>query len=158
MAQYSNAKVLSAVINKWAQPVIQSFAGSKLSGIPFIQTIETKIKSTGWVGANWSLTKELSPLIEPITGNLVTPMLNKYISQIPDDNIPTVAHGIVDKAIADGQLSLFDGKVEFELADLQELKKLLDWNLPLKEEDVYQVITEEPTAKTEEPAIKTEEE
>ena len=49
-------------------------------------------------------------------------------------------------AIKNGGLSLFEGKVEFEPEDLEELKTLLKYNLPIKEAtSSYSVLTEEPT-------------
>ena len=115
---------------------------SKVNSIGFLQNIETKIRSTGWVAPNWQLMQDLSPMMDSITGSIVTPMLTRYISQLDDATIPQMAHNIVDDALKNGTLSLFDGKVVFEQEDLQELKKLLNYNLPIKAEDVYQVRTE----------------
>lgn len=144
MAQYTNSQVLSAVINKWAQPMIQSFAGSKMSSLPFIQGLENKIRSTGWVSQKWCLLPEISPIMESLTGKLVAPILNAQFAKMDDKAIPDIAHSVVDNAIGQGKLSLFEGKVEIELDDLQELKRLLNLNLPISEADagVYEVITE----------------
>lgn len=52
----------------------------------------------------------------------------------------------IDDAIKNGGLSLFEGKVEFEPEDLEELKTLLKYNLPIQESAAsYSVLTEEPT-------------
>ena len=139
---FTNAQILSAVLNKWAQPFIKTILSSKVNSIGFLQNIETKIRATGWVAPNWQLMQDLSPMIDSITGSIVTPMLTKYISQLDDASIPQMAHNIVDDALKNGSLSLFDGKIVFEQDDLQELKKLLNCNLPIKAEDVYQVRTE----------------
>ena len=139
---FTNAQILSAVLNKWAQPFIKTMLTSKVNSIGFLQNIETKIRSTGWVAPNWQLMQDLSPMMDSITGSIVTPMLTRYISQLDDATIPQMAHNIVDDALKNGTLSLFDGKVVFEQEDLQELKKLLNYNLPIKAEDVYQVRTE----------------
>lgn len=125
-----NAEILSAVLNKWAQPLIGTFIEGNLQSLPFVQGLQTKIKSMGWVGPNWSLFKELSPLMEGISGNILTPMLNKYLSQIDDEIIPKVAHDIVDNAILNGELILLEGKIVFEEEDLRILKNLLNLNLP----------------------------
>lgn len=90
----------------------------------------------GWVSPNWSLIAELSPLMESVTGNIVAPMINKYISQIDDASIPKIAHEVVDNALKNGELSLFEGKVVFEQSDLKQLKKLLDLNLPYNQEEI----------------------
>lgn len=141
---YTNSQILSAVLNKYLQPVVVQFAQMKMGSLPFVQAIENKVRSMGFVSGNWSLINEVAPLIEPITGNLVQPMINKYLSQIPDAAIPEMAHSIVDKAIANGGLSLMEGRLQFEKEDLIELKKLLDWNLPLVKEEEYQVVMSEP--------------
>ena len=143
---YSNAQKLAAVLNKWAQPAIQELLGNNLNRLPFLSSIESKIKSTGWVSPLWSMTKEISPVLDGVSSSLVEPFLAKYISGIPDDSIPQLAHNVVDDAIKNGGLSLFEGKVEFEPEDLEELKTLLKYNLPIKEAtSSYSVLTEEPT-------------
>lgn len=139
--QYTNSQILAAVLNKWLQPVVLQFSQAKMSSFPIVQAIEAKVKSTGWVNPNWSLTKELSPMIEPITNSIVQPMLSKYLSNVPDEAIPAMAHGIADKALKEGQLELMDGKLVFDKDDLTGLKNLLNYNLPLKEAEEYTVLT-----------------
>lgn len=139
--QYTNSQILSAVLNKWLQPVVIQLSQAKLASFPFVQAIENKVKNIGFVSPNWSLTQELSPLIEPITNSIVQPMLGKYLANVPDDAIPAMAHGIVDKALANGKLELMEGKLIFDKEDLTELKKLLEYNLPLKQEVEYHVKT-----------------
>lgn len=139
--QYTNSQILAAVLNKWLQPVVLQFSQAKMASFPMVQAIENKIKSTGWVNPNWNLTSELSPMIQPITNSILQPVLNRYLVNVPDESIPAMAHGIIDQAIANGQLELMDGKLVFEREDLEELKKLLNYNLPLKHEQEYKVIT-----------------
>lgn len=139
--QYSNSQILSAVLNKWLQPVVLQLSQAKMSSFPFIQALENKAKSTGWVSPNWSLASELSPLVEPITNSIMQPMLNKYLSSVPDEAIPSMAHSIVDKALADGKLEVMEGRLTFEKEDLTELKNLLNYNLPLKNDMEYKVKT-----------------
>ena len=141
MMDYTNSQILSAVLNKWLQPVVQQLAGQRLSAIPFFAGIENKIRSTGWVHPTWSLAQELAPFMQEITGTMLEPFIGQYLSKIPDEAIPFAAHTIVDKAIANGGISLFDGNVSFDTSDLQELKKLLDYNLPMKEDGRYKVKT-----------------
>lgn len=139
--QYSNSQILAAVLNKWLQPVIIQFSQAKMSSFPVVKAIENKIKNIGIVGQNWSLISELSPMIEPVTNSVFQPLLCRYLSNIPDESIPVMAHGIIDKAMEKGQLELMEGKLIFEKSDLEELKKLLDYNLPLKKIDEYVVKT-----------------
>ena len=141
---YTNAQILSAVINKWSQPLIKTLLGSKVQSLGFIQAIENKVRSMGWVSPNWSMMVELSPIMEGVTGSIMTPVLNKYLSMVDDASIPQMAHDIVDEALKQGKLSIFEGKVELETEDLIELKNLLNYNLPIKEGQTYKVITEEP--------------
>lgn len=134
-----NHQILSAVLNKWAQPLVGEFVNKGMSSLPFLQALQNKVRSTGWVSPQWSLTAELGGLLEGVSGALVMPMLNNYLSQLDDPSIPQMAHAIVDKAIAQGRLTLFEGNVEFDEADLRQLKRLLDLNLPVINEEIYQV-------------------
>lgn len=142
---YSNAQKLAAVLNKWAQPAIQGLLGTRLGQLPFIANIDAKLRSTGWVSPMWSISKEISPLLDGLSSSLVEPMLARYLQGIPDEAIPELAHKVVEDAIRNGGLSLFEGKVEFETDDLEELMTLLRYNLPVPEKTgSYEVLTEEP--------------
>lgn len=142
---YSNAQKLAAVLNKWAQPAIQGLLGTRLGQLPFIANIDAKLRSTGWVSPMWSISKEISPLLDGLSSSLVEPMLARYLQGIPDEAIPELAHKVVEDAIRNGGLSLFEGKVEFETDDLEELRTLLRYNLPVPEKTgSYEVLTEEP--------------
>ena len=77
--------------------------------------------------------------MEGVTGSLVQPMLNRYLSQLDDASIPQMAHNIVDKALEQGHLTLFEGNIIFDEADLRQLKRLLDLNLPVNAEETYKV-------------------
>jgi len=144
MTMYSNAQKLAAVLNKWAQPAIQGLLGTRLGQLPFIANIDAKLRSTGWVSPMWSISKEISPLLDGLSSSLVEPMLARYLQGIPDEAIPELAHKVVEDAIRNGGLSLFEGKVEFE-TDLEELRTLLRYNLPVPEKTgSYEVLTEEP--------------
>lgn len=138
----TNAQILSAVINKWVQPLLGTFLNANIQSIPIIQGLQNKVRSTGWVSPNWSLIAELSPIMESITGNIVAPMISKYISQIDDASIPKIAHEIVDNALKNGELALFEGKVIFERSDIEHLKKLLDLNLPYNPSEELIIKTE----------------
>lgn len=139
---YKNSEILSAILNKWAQPLVGTFLNSHLQSMPFIQSVQHKIRNMGWVSPNWSLFSELSPLMASVTGNILTPMMSRYISQIDDAAIPKMAHSIVDEALKNGELSLFEGKITFEEADLRQLKRLLDLNLPYNPSEDIVIKTE----------------
>ena len=136
---FSNRQILSAVISRWLQPAINDMASAKLMQLPFFANIDAKVRATGWVSPMWSLGNEVAPLLGGVTTQLVEPMISQYLQGIPDQAIPKMAHQLVENAIKQGQLTLFEGNVVFELCDLEELQKLLKYNLPIKEEECYKV-------------------
>ena len=140
---FSNRQILAAVLNKWMQPALAQLAGAKLMRLPFLANIEAKVKSTGWVSPMWSMANEVTPLLGGVVTQVVEPMIAEYLQSIPDQAIPKMAHQMVENAMKQGQLSLFEGNVVFELCDLEELHKLLKYNLPIKEEECYHVKIEE---------------
>ena len=139
--QYTNAKILAAVLAKWGQPAIEQLTSGKLDNLPWMQAVSNKARSMGWVSPNWSRGKELSPLMSSITEALIVPIIERYLQGMPDSSLPSIAHSIVDAALVNGSLSLFEGNVVFEKEDLEELKNYLNWNLPLGESPVYEVKT-----------------
>lgn len=140
---WSNRQILAAVLNKWLQPAIIQVASGKLSKLPFVGNIEAKIKSLGWVSPMWSMGSEIAPLFNGLSSSLVEPIIAKYLQGIPDEAIPQMAHSFVNDAIKNGGLNLFEGNVVFEVEDLEELRTLLRYNLPITENETYQVKTEE---------------
>ncbi|MDY5183642.1 MAG: hypothetical protein SPK35_08095 [Prevotella sp.] len=141
MTKYTNAQILAAVLTKWGQPAIEQLTSGRLDNLPWMQAITNKVRSTGWVSQSWSLGRELAPIMGSMTDVIVTPMIERYLSTMPDDSIPSVAHKFVDAALVNGSLSLFEGNVVFEKEDLDELKNYLNWNLPLGESPAYEVKT-----------------
>lgn len=142
---FSNRQKLAAVLAKWGQPAIQGLIGSKINSLPLIGNLEAKIKSTGFVSPMYSLGKELSQFVMGgISAPIIEPFLNKALANVPDDAIPVLAHSVVESAIKNGNMVLFEGNIELEREDLQELQKLLRYNLPINPMDNYQVLTEEP--------------
>ena len=140
---FTNRQILAAVLNKWVQPALTQIASGRLSKLPFIGNIEQKIKSMGWVSPMWSFGGEIAPLFKGLSSSLVEPLIAKYLGGVPDEAIPQMAHSIVNDAIKNGGLNLFEGNVVFEVEDLEELRTLLRYNLPITEGSSYQVITEE---------------
>lgn len=141
MANYTNAQILAAVLTKWGQPAIEQLTRGRLDNLPWMQAITNKVRSTGWVSQSWSLGSELAPVMGSMTEAIVTPMIERYLSSMPDGSIPVIAHKFVDAAIENDGLSLFDGNVTFDKDDLTELKHYLEWNLPLGESPSYEVKT-----------------
>lgn len=145
---YSNAQILAAVINRWAAPLIASILESNISTMPFVANIENKVRSTGWVSQNWSITSELSPLMGNMSAAIVEPLLAQYIGNLPDAAIPQVAHTFVDNALKAGKLEVMEGKVCFERDDLELLKRLLNLNLPVTVGNGYEVKVEPTNTET----------
>lgn len=138
---FSNSQKLAAVLNLWVSPLVNQLISSNISAFPFIANIESKVRSTGWVSPQWSLSDELAPVLNGVAGILIEPLLAKYIGNIPDSAIPQFAHGFVANAISGNKdLMLFEGKVRITRSDLADLKRLLDYNLPLSEGASYEVI------------------
>lgn len=140
--QYSNSQILAAVVSQWIQPMIGSLVTSKIGNIPLLGVAENWIKNLGVVSPNYSIVKDLMPIIGGASNVIVTPFLNKYLSMLDDASLPAMAHGIVDKAIENGELSIAEGFITFEENDLKKLKKLLELNLPLSADSDYIVKTE----------------
>lgn len=141
---YKNSEILAAVINKFAEPIITQFAGSKMSSMAWYQVTENFVKKWLPVSSNYQLYQDLSVFINGGTAKLLQPVLEQYLSKIPDDMIPVMAHSIVDSALANGEINFAEGRLQFEKEDLLELKKLLNYNLPLPKKDEYQVIMSMP--------------
>ena len=139
---YSNSQILAAVVSQWMQPLIGSFVTSKMGNIPMLGAAENWIKNLGIVSPNYSIMKDLMPIIGGASDVIIVPMLSKYLSMVDDASLPAMAHGIVDKAIENGELSLAEGFITFEEQDLKRLKRLLELNLPLTKDDMYIVKTE----------------
>ena len=139
---YSNSQILAAVVSQWMQPLVGSFVTSKIGNIPFLGAAENWMKNLGIVSPNYSIMKDLMPIIGGASDVIIVPMLNKYLSMVDDASLPAMAHGIVDKAIENGELSFAEGYLTFEEADLKRLKRLLELNLPLPAEVGYIVKTE----------------
>lgn len=139
---YTNSQILAAVVSQWMQPLIGSFVTSKIGNIPMLGAAENWVKNLGIVSPNYSIMKDLMPIIGGASDVIVVPMLNKYLSMVDDASLPAMAHGIVDRAIENGELSLAEGSITFEEPDLKKLKRLLELNLPLPAEVGYIVKTE----------------
>lgn len=134
---YSNAQILAAILNHVGQPIIYQIMSSRLQNAQFVTMAENWVRNLGIAGPNWSLTSELMPFVEPLSGAVVEPLLARYISNVPDDMIPSMAHSIVDKAIKNGGMTFCDGNVIIDVNDLNEVKKLLNANMPFTRTDRY---------------------
>lgn len=136
----TNAQILTAVLLKWSEPVLPTIANTTIDGLSKnLFPIERFLKNWGIASENWSINNEIQSIVSAGGARVVRPFLENYISKIPDAMIPEIIHGYVDGAIQQGGLTIFD-KFTFEKADLEELKKYLDCNLPLQKKESYNVI------------------
>lgn len=147
----TNKEILTAVLIEWAKPVIPMLMGGKLSQMPVLNMFENWIKNMGIAPPNWSVMQDITPIIQGAAYNLITPFILPRMDKVPDEYIPQMAHGIVDSAIQNGGLSLFGGNVTFDLDDMKELKKYLDYNLPYTPKEQYQVIKPDAAGNENEP-------
>ena len=137
--EYKNSQILAAVVSEWARPAISQIAAGNLMRLPMLQSLQATISSLGIVSGSYALQKDIEPLIQPIVNSLITPMLARYFSQIPEESIPQMAHDIVEKMRGNGPVSVLEGMVTFDEEDITELSDLLDKNLPVGQTPGYQV-------------------
>lgn len=137
---YSNAEKLASVVAYWSRPAISRIVTTKLMQLPFMQSAQATLTSSGIVGSGYNLASDIQPYIEPMINSLVTPMLSRYFEGIPDEAIPKTARAIVDRMKQQRTFSVLDGLITFEEADIMELDALLTKNLPVENETSYQLI------------------
>lgn len=123
----TNSIKLASVITKWIHPNIQQIALSYLGSNPQLRI--------------------LMPFVNYISDNTITKAINGFLSKVPDAMLPDMAHSIVDDAIKQGGFTI--GNIIFDVKDLQELKTLLNYNMPLEQTEEYTVITSPAETKTE---------
>lgn len=137
----TNAQIATAVLLKWGEPIIPVLTNTYIGTISSkLSPIENFIKKIGIAGQNWSIQNDISNIVAMGGTKVIQPFLLSAISKMPEDMIPSIFHNIVNGAIEKGELSIFDGNIKIEKADLEELKKYLDFNLPYKEEEAYNII------------------
>lgn len=96
----TNAQILTAVILKWGEPVIPVMMGNTLNGISAgMLPVEKLFKSIGLAGPGWQISNEINSLASLGGTKMIRPFLERFVSRIPDDMIPELAHGYVDSAI-----------------------------------------------------------
>lgn len=138
--EYSNAQILAAVVSEWARPAISQIAAGRLMRLPMLQSLQATVSSMGLVSGSYSLQADIEPVLQPVVNAMLTPVLSRYLSALPDEGIPQMAHDVVEQMRHRGQVSLLDGAVTLEEEDLDELASLLEKNLPVMPQQGYQVV------------------
>lgn len=149
---FTNAQIITKIILKFMEPIYPAILSNWMANASWINTAENVLKRIGIVAPNYSMAQELSTGLGSIGGEaIIRPLLESYISKIPDDTIPAIFHALANKGIAAGHAELLGGYIKLDKNDLKEFKNYLDYNLPIKKSEEYVLKTapdteSEPTA------------
>ena len=137
---WSNAQKLAAVVSFWARPAITQLATQRLSSLPVMQSLQQSIVASGLVSQAYNIGADLMPIMAPVINNLLQPYLEKQLAQLPDESIPALARDVLAEAERKGSMSILDGFLTLEAQDIQELRQLVEKNLPMADRQGYEVI------------------
>ena len=137
---WSNAQKLAAVVSFWARPALTQLATSRLSSLPMMQSLQQSIVASGLVSQAYNISADLMPIMAPVINNLLQPYLEKQLTQLPDESIPALARDVLAEAEKKGSMSIMDGFLTLEAQDIQELRQLVEKNLPMADRQGYEVI------------------
>ena len=137
---WSNAQKLAAVVSFWARPALTQLATSRLSSLPMMQSLQQSIVASGLVSQAYNISADLMPIMAPVINNLLQPYLEKQLAQLPDESIPALARDVLAEAERKGSMSILDGFLTLEAQDIQELRQLVEKNLPMADRQGYEVI------------------
>lgn len=137
---WSNAQKLAAVVSFWARPALTQLATSRLSSLPMMQSLQQSIVASGLVSQAYNISADLMPIMAPVINNLLQPYLERQLAQLPDESIPALARDVLAEAEKKGSMSIMDGFLTLEAQDIQELRQLVEKNLPMSDRQGYEVI------------------
>lgn len=137
---WSNAQKLAAVVSFWARPALTQLATSRLSSLPLMQSLQQSIVASGLVSQAYNISADLMPIMAPVINNLLQPYLERQLAQLPDESIPALARDVLAEAEKKGSMSIMDGFLTLEAQDIQELRQLVEKNLPMADRQGYEVI------------------
>lgn len=140
MAEFTNAQKLAAIVSEWARPAISQVASSKISSFGWMKSLQGSIMSLGLTGSSYNIVNDIQPLVDPVLKAMIEPLLTEQFSKIPDAAIPHIARNIVERLGENGSISLLDGLVVLEKADMEELKGLVEKNLPYGNVEHYNIV------------------
>ena len=124
----------------WARPALTQLATSRLSSLPMMQSLQQSIVASGLVSQAYNISADLMPIMAPVINNLLQPYLEKQLAQLPDESIPALARDVLAEAERKGSMSILDGFLTLEAQDIQELRQLVEKNLPMADRQGYEVI------------------
>ena len=137
---WSNAQKLAAVVSHWARPAVTQLATQRLSSLPVMQSLQQSIVASGLVSQAYNISADLMPIMAPVINNLLQPYLERQLAQLPDESIPALARDVLAEAEKKGSMSIMDGFLTLEAQDIQELRQLVEKNLPMADRQGYEVI------------------
>lgn len=122
----TNIEILSGVLSEWMSKV----AASVLPNVQIQPTSTIGRLMNGFLGidlSTYSIYNELGFLLAPTIHHFVAPTLHKYLSMIPDEEIPKVAMQYAEllsqKATESGSVNLFG--IHLGASTFDRLKELL---------------------------------
>lgn len=124
----------------WARPALTQLATSRLSSLPMMQSLQQSIVASGLVSQAYNISADLMPIMAPVINNLLQPYLERQLAQLPDESIPALARDVLAEAEKKGSMSIMDGFLTLEAQDIQELRQLVEKNLPMADRQGYEVI------------------
>ena len=142
---YTNSEKLTAVLVAWAKPMVDSVIANVVGKNEGVVAANEWIKKYFPVAGNYSIVNDLSFLAVPATEMVLAPAVRNGIARlgIQDADIPEYASKLVASAIDEaekkGSVTLFN-TVEIEKSDLEQLRQLLERNLPFEAAERYEVI------------------
>jgi hypothetical protein len=105
-----------------------------------MQNLQQSIVASGLVSQAYNISADLMPIMAPVINNLLQPYLEKQLAQLPDESIPALARDVLAEAEKKGSMSIMDGFLTLEAQDIQELRQLVEKNLPMADRQGYEVI------------------
>lgn len=127
-------------MSHWARPALTQLATSRLSSLPMMQNLQQSIVASGLVSQAYNISADLMPIMAPVINNLLQPYLERQLAQLPDESIPALARDVLAEAEKKGSMSILDGFLTLEAQDIQELRQLVEKNLPMADRQGYEVI------------------
>lgn len=98
----TNTQALVSALHEWITPISLQLAGQSQLRLPKgVQSVMGMLFGVDLKDYNPLV--ELSGALKPTIDNIAMPMLNKYLSALPDEQIPTMANSIIDGLIEQAQ-------------------------------------------------------
>lgn len=106
----NNTQALTTALHEWFTPIAIELSGQSQLRLP--KAFQSTMGMIFGIDlSNYNPLVELSGALKPAIDNLAMPMINKYLSGIPDDKIPLMANSIVDGLLAQakekGEVNVF---------------------------------------------------